>query len=265
MKREYISNPDCVISCEEHELLNAQDVIDAMNFANQAIFELSSLNQKYSINLFETLGMRNISGMVGEYFAKSIAKISEGKLVNNPHQDGFPDLLFNDTIRKKQYFNSLFLEKDGYKYPIEKEKFSQYLYGGIEIKSTCGCTPPTNLDKEIVKPIIGEQRVDKITQIDWRSHHRQTKRLLGVVWDFIDGVPTFVGAFFCDELNPDDWGKVSVPKNKNSRTTSVSIMNSSGVKKMCKHWVAIINDKKYINLFSRPKWIGYDVDNERLF
>lgn len=265
MKREYIVNPDSVIDYKGTEIMSAEDVVEAMNYANEALFMLDSMSKQFDINLFQTLGMRNLSSTVGEYFVKSVEKFANQKLVSNPHQDGYPDLLLNDTLRKQQHFNSLFVQNNNRRYPINKESFSNYEFGGIEIKATCGSTPPANLDKNIVKPLIGEQRVKMITQFDWKSHHRQTNHLIGVVWDFIDGVPTFVGAFFQNELDESDWGQIVKPTEGGGRTTSVSIMNSKGVKKMCRNWIAIINDSNYIDLFSRQKWIGYRVDNERLF
>ncbi|HUX80784.1 MAG TPA: hypothetical protein VMV38_00440, partial [Candidatus Paceibacterota bacterium] len=42
--------------------------------------------------LFATLGMRNLSAFIGEMFAAALAKASNGFLLKNPHQDGYPDL-----------------------------------------------------------------------------------------------------------------------------------------------------------------------------
>ena len=80
-----------------------------------------------------------------------------------------------------------------------------------------------------------------------------------MLWDFIDGLPVYVAAFYCDRLCVDDWGKVVQPKEDGGRTTSVSIMNSKGIRKMCDHWVAVIDSPQYIELLSRQKWIGYEV------
>ena len=49
--------------------------------------------------------MRNLSGMVGEYFCKSVQRFSGGNLCSNLHQDGYPDLLLTNSIEKKQYFD----------------------------------------------------------------------------------------------------------------------------------------------------------------
>jgi hypothetical protein len=258
MKRDYIQNPRTSVAYEGVPVLTAQEVVDAMNVANNAIKDLSDTTMKFDINIFETLGMRNLSGMVGEYFARSVVKVSGCKLEYNPHQDGYPDLLLVDTNQKKAFLDTLYTLKDNKRYPIDKNHFSPFKYGGIEVKSTCGNTPPA---KKVPKPLIGEQRVGLVNSFDWKAHHRETNHLLAVLWDFIDGLPTYVAAFYQEGLEVEDWGRLVKPKDGGGRTTSVSVMKSSGVKKMCNNWVAVINDERYINLLSCKKWIGYRVDN----
>ncbi len=257
MEKDYILNKNMNIQYKGVRVLSPQDVADAMNYANMALKELSDTTMKFDINIFETLGMRNLSGMTGEYFARSVTKISKGKLETNLHQDGYPDLLLVDTQEKRQYFNTLFTEKGGKRYPVDKEHFSPFKYGGIEVKATCGSTPPAS---RVPKPLIGEQRVSLINQFDWKAHHRNTNHLLAVLWDFIDGLPTYVAAFYQDNLEVGDWGKIVQPKEGGGRTTSVSIMNTSGIKKMCRNWVAVLNNEAYIDLLSKRKWIGYRVN-----
>ena len=259
MNKVYVTNPKVNILYKNRFVLSSADIVDAMNYANRALKELSDTTMKFDINIFETLGMRNLSGMIGEYFARSVAKVSDGKLVSNLHQDGYPDLLLVDTSVKKRYLESLYTVKEGKKYPVDKEHFSPFKYGGIEVKATCGSTPSASKAKNITKPLIGEQRVNHIVSFDWKAHHRETNHLLGVLWDFIDGLPVYVAAFYCDLLCVDDWGKVVQPKEDGGRTTSVSIMNSKGIRKMCDHWVAVIDSPQYIELLSRQKWIGYEV------
>ena len=240
-------------------ILTCQEIADAMNFANSALRELSNTTMRFDINIFEALGMRNLSGLIGEYFARSVKRISNGKLESNLHQDGYPDLLLVDTPFKRAYFDKLYTLLNGRKYPIDKEHFSPFRYGGIEVKATCGSTPSASRARNITKPLIGEQRVGIINSFDWKAHHRATNHLLAVLWDFIDGLPTYVAAFYQDKLSIDDWGAIVQPKEGGGRTTSVSIMNSTGVKKMCTNWVAVLDDSQYINLLAKRKWIGYDI------
>lgn len=248
---EYLVNNSHNIEINNNIILTNKNVINAINFCNTAIRKLYEQTKEFDINIFEILGMRNLSGMVGEYFAKSIQKFSGENLHSNLHQDGYPDLLLIDTEDKKQYFNTLFFEKDGKIYPKDKSLFSPYKYGGIEIKATCGSTPPASL---IAKPAIGEQRIHLVNKFDWKAHHRETNNLLAVFWDFINEVPTIVACFYRNDLTADDWGKIVQPKEGAGRTTSVSIMNNNGVKKMCDGWIAFINKDEYIDAFNN-KWI----------
>lgn len=258
MNRDYIVNRNTNVSYEGTTVLTPQEVVKAMNYANAALEKLNDTTMRFDINIFESLGMRNLSGMIGEYFARSVMNISNGKLESNLHQDGYPDLLLVDTPQKKTYFDTLYTESNGKRYPIDKEHFSPFLYGGIEVKATCGNTPSAT---KVPKPLIGEQRVNLVNSFNWKAHHRETNHLLAVLWDFIDGLPTYVAAFYQDKLEAEDWGKIVQPQKDGGRTTSVSIMKAQGVKKMCHNWVAVLNDNDYIELLAKRKWIGYRVDN----
>lgn len=253
---KYIVNPNREVTYKGIDVLTTQEVVDAINYANNALLRLNEVTQEFDINIFETLGMRNLSGMVGEYFARSIMRLSNGKLQSNLHQDGYPDLLLTDTQEKKEYFKTLYTVENGKKYPTSKEAFSPYKYGGIEIKATCGSTPPANI---VPKPLVGEQRVSLLTSFDWKAHHRTTNHLLAILWDFINGNPTIVACFYQDNLEIEDWGRIVQPREGGGRTTSVSIMQKSGIKKMCEGWVAVLDDPQYIQLLSNRKWIGYKV------
>ena len=253
MALSYITNPNVGINYEGTTVLTTEDILSAILIANDALRSLNEHAKQFDINIFEALGMRNLSGLVGEYFARSVQRVSDGNLQSNLHQDGYPDLLLTDTPDKKRYFDSLYTVKDGKKYPIDKESFSPYKYGGLEVKATCGSTPEA---KTVPKPLIGEQRISLLTSFDWKAHHRTTNHLLGILWDFIDENPTIAACFYQSNLKIDDWGKIVQPKEDGGRTTSVSIMKSSGVKKMCQNWVAILDDPKYLNALAKKKWIG---------
>ena len=247
------------VSYGDKIVLRPEEVVQAMNYANNALEELSNTTKRFDINIFETLGMRNLSGMIGEYFAKSVVKISSGKLKSNLHQDGYPDLLLIDTPEKEAYFETLYTRSNGKSHPIDKKCFSPFKYGGIEVKATCGSTPSAS---KTPKPLIGEQRVSKINSFDWKSHHRETNHLLAVLWDFIDELPTYVAAFYQDNLEIEDWSKIVQPREGGGRTTSVSIMKAQGVGKMCQNWVAVLNDNDYIELLAKKKWIGYRANSK---
>ena len=252
----YIINPYNEITIDEEIIVNKDNLVQAIYFCNHAIYVLDKQTRELNINIFEVLGMRNLSGLVGEYFAKSIERFSNGNLHSNLHQDGYPDLLKTNTKERLDYYNSLYENIAGKIYPKDKSFFSPFKYGGIEVKATCGSTPSASI---IPKPLIGEQRITKLKTFDWKAHHRNTNNLLSILWDFIDEIPAIAACFYRNDLTTDDWGKIVQPKSDGGRTTSVSIMTSSGVKKMCDGWIAVIDSEPYISVLSDKKWIGYRV------
>lgn len=253
---DYIVNEGNAVLIDSEIIISNADLIKAINFCNDAIRTLDEQTKQFDINIFEVLGMRNLSGMVGEYFAKSVERFSAGNLQSNLHQDGYPDLLRTNTAERLRYYQTLYTETAGKKYPKDKSLFSPFKYGGVEVKATCGSTPPASVTP---KPLIGEQRIDKLTSFDWKAHHRETNNLLSIFWDFIDEIPTVAACFYRNDLTTNDWGKIVQPKSDGGRTTSVSIMTSGGVKKMCEGWIAMINSEPYIDALSCRKWIGYRV------
>lgn len=254
---DYIINNEHQIEFEGNVLLTNVQIVDAINFCNNALFSLHVQTQAFDINIFEVMGMRNLSGAVGEYFAKSVVRFSNNNLESNLHQDGYPDLLAVDSQEKKNFFLTLYEEIDGKKYPKDKASFSPYRYGGIEVKATCGNTLPSRV---CPKPLIGEPRVGMLTSFEWKAHHRETEKLLGLLWDFFNGVPAIVACFYRNDLTQNDWGKIVHPHEGGGRTTSVSIMPTSAVKKMCEGWIAVIDNEEYKNKLAARKWIGRIVE-----
>lgn len=219
---------------------------DVLNQAlNNTHAMLKQLNG-YPIDVFKILGMRNLSSFVGELFASCLSKASNGLLKSNPHQDGYPDLLLMDQ-KGIDLWNSL---SDMLK---DKAPFSPFENGGIEIKATCGAVPSPKilLKKNKFKPEIGDQRIELLTSYDWKAHHRDTNNLIGLLWDFVDNVPTIVALFYSATLNQEHWGKIIQPTEGGGRTTSVSIMAREGVKKMYEGTVLIVDDPRYVNFVNK--------------
>lgn len=256
MDYTYIINDNHHVEISHEIIISNDDLSKAINFCNNALRNLHEETQKFDINIFETLGMRNLSGMIGEYFAKSVERFSKGNLHSNLHQDGYPDLLLTNNRERLEYYNSLYTVENGKKYPRDKALFSPFRYGGVEVKATCGSTPPASV---IPKPLIGEQRIELVNSFDWKAHHRETNYLLSILWDFIDEVPTVAACFYRNDLVEDDWGRIVQPREGGGRTTSVSIMSKSGIKKMCEGWLAVIDYEEYIDALSARKWIGHRV------
>lgn len=194
----------------------------------------------FDVDVFGILGMRNLSAFVGELFAASIIKHSDGLFLKNPHQDGYPDLLAMNKEGKRLWAQLQPRLR-------EKQPFSPFANGGIEVKATCGSvpTPAQSIKKNVIKPDIGDQRISVLRGYDWKAHHRDTNNLLGILWDFIDGVPRIVAVFFSNTLTTNDWGVIIQPKAGGGRTTSVSIMPRTGVRKMYDGTLFVLNDARY--------------------
>lgn len=211
--------------------LMTQLVLDTLQNANRAIELVDDLATGNDIPIFTLLGLRNLSSFVGEIFASELHRLQKDCLFPNPNQDGYPDLLAL-TPEGKQYI----AERERRGETSEKRFWSPYPYGGIEVKATCG-----NVVSAAVraKPKIGEARIPTLISAEWKAHHRETNHLLGIFWDFVDGLPTILAAFYRNDLTVEDWGKIIHPTEGGGRTTSVSIMNKTGVKRMGEGWVLL--------------------------
>lgn len=209
---------------------------------------IASITTNVPVNVFEILGMRNLSAFVGELFAKSVEKESSGQYISNPHQDGYPDLLLMDDAGRASYNR---IKESGQVY--DKGPFSPFKNGGIEVKATCGAvpTPAVCARRGFRKPSMGDSRIECVSGYDWKAHHRHTNNLAGLFWDFVDGHPEIVGVFFRSDLTDVDWGAIVQPREGGGRTTSVSIMTRAGVRKLYENWIAVKDDERYINLFNR--------------
>lgn len=200
----------------------------------------------FEVDIAEILGMRNLSAFVGEVFAASLASESAGLFLKNPHQDGYPDLLLMDSVGRAEYSRLVNNLQD-------KAPFSPFATGGIEVKATVGSVPsPAQLSaKGLRKPEIGHERIDLLTGYDWKAHHRETNNLLGLLWDFVDGIPAIVAVFYSSDLSESDWGKIVQPKAGGGRTTSVSIMGNTGIRKMYEGWISVIADERYAKFLNK--------------
>lgn len=219
-------------------------VLSSVEETSRVIETISNLD----VDLFHILGMRNLSAFVGEVFARSFAKNSRGRYMSNPHQDGYPDLLLLDSIGESM-IKKIILENR----MKDKSPFSPFPNGGLEIKATCGSvpTPAVCSAKGFDKPGIGDTRIDYMTGYDWKAHHRETNNLIGLLWDFDQGLPSIGAVFFSSNLDESDWGKIVQPKDGGGRTTSVSIMSRAGVRKMCEGWVLVKDDYRYMRFLEK--------------
>ena len=225
-------------------------VLAAVNFAHALIDDL----YRADLNVAAVLGLRNLSAFVGELFAGGLAKASGGLLVRNPHQDGHPDLLLMDAVGRRRWRELSDLLN-------EKEPFSPFVGGGVEVKATCGSVPTPAVCKQrgIERPEIGDARIGCLTGYGWKAHHRQTNNLVGVLWDFVADRPRVAAVFYTNDLTAEDWGEIVQPKEGGGRTTSVSIMSRSGIRKMYGGWICVLaagGYREFLNARNRDDLIG---------
>ncbi len=213
----------------------------AINHAHELIDDLYSIE----LDIASILGMRNLSAFIGELVAAAIIKSADGRLRPNPHQDGYPDLLFMDDAGQREWTR---LEGR----LNEKAPFSPFAGGGIEVKATCGSvpTPAVFRRRGTDRPGIGDTRIGNLTGYDWKAHHRQTNNLVGILWDFMDRKPRIAAMFYSSELTADDWGAIVQPRDGGGRTTSVSIMSRTGIQKMYRGWLCVARDGGYVEFLN---------------
>jgi hypothetical protein len=225
--------------------LDTDLVLKAVQNSNHSIELIDDLAKGNDIPIFALLGLRNLSSFVGEIFASEIHRIYSDKLMPNPNQDGYPDLLAR-TPDGSKYIS----ERERNAETSEKKFWSPYPYGGIEVKATCGNVVSAKVQS---KPKIGESRIPSLVSAEWKAHHRDTNNLLGIFWDFVDELPTVLAVFFRNDLSIDDWGVVIQPKEGGGRTTSVSIMKKRGVKRMGEGWLLLPKDEPFRNVICQKK------------
>lgn len=214
----------------------------AVNVAHEFIDDLYAVD----LDVASILGLRNLSAFIGELLAAGIGKTAEHLLVANPHQDGYPDLLLMDDYGREAWDR---LEgRMG-----EKEPFSPFSGGGIEVKATCGSvpTPARSRALGIERPYMGDTRIGALTGYDWKAHHRETNNLVGILWDFIDRRPRVVAIFYSDALGQGDWGRIVTPRAGGGRTTSVSIMSRQGIRRMYAGWLCVLREGGYADFLNK--------------
>ena len=213
-----------------------RSLLAAINSTHTLIDDL----YRAELDVAAILGMRNLSGFVGELFAAALAKSSDGLLAANPHQDGYPDLLLMDA-HGREVWHELREQLD------EKLPFSPFAAGGVEVKATCGSVPTPAVCKRrgLRRPSIGDTRIGCLQGYDWKSHHRDTNNLVGLLWDFVASRPRIAAVFYSSNLAERDWGEIIQPRAGGGRTTSVSIMGRAGIRKMYEGWLGVLSTGGY--------------------
>ena len=191
---KYLLNKNSRVRGQRKLEIDADTVLRAVLRAHEIIAKFSS----FEVDVFQILGMRNLSAFVGEIFAAALAKECPDSLRKNPHQDGYPDLLIMDQAGAAEWARLSTRLRD-------KAPFSPFATGGFEVKATCGSVPTPEICRRrgYEKPDIGDSRLAVLSGYDWKAHHRETNHLFGIVWDFIDRVPAIVAVFYSSSLTAD--------------------------------------------------------------
>lgn len=228
------AHEELTFSDETDTTLTSEHCLAVAIQSNAALIALERFTASLRVPVSELLGMRNLSSLVSAVVAAEVAAVLGERVLLNPHQDGYPDLL-----PRTSGFNAYAERVRAEGAWSDKSRWTDPGFGGIEVKATNGNTPAA---KKVAKRALGEERSDIIMGFDWKAHHRETKALLGCTWDFVDGIPTVTALFWRNDLAEEDWGKIVAPKEGGGRTTSVSIMSRHGLAKMARGWMVRSTD-----------------------
>jgi hypothetical protein len=167
-----------------------------------------------SLQLFDIMDLRMLSGLVGELFVTELC--SQHKFLSrNPNIDGYPDAL---DVSRGGLIDTLLSLAPG--------AFIKFEHGGLEIKNTFG------LKKARAHIGHRESRLPKIQKrLVWKAHHQETNSLIALQSDFVEGIPQVVAVFFSNELSQADWTKKQNPK-EGSTMTSFSQTTSDAFDKL---------------------------------
>ncbi|MGL5641305.1 MAG: hypothetical protein ACRDDM_03500 [Paraclostridium sp.] len=213
----YILNESIDFECGFE--IDSEIVLQAIISTNKTLCDLPT-------SLFKTIDFKTTSAMIGCVFCESISNITDS--IVNPIEKGHPDII------------------PSYAFDSSEEELKNFPVG-LEVKCTIGgVSTGANLKS-------GQSRIDKLTSVTWQAHHQEVDKLMGITWDFIsdnevDSFPVISGVFYSNNLSIDDWGSIS---GTTGRNTKVCGMTSSGKDKMGQGWVAMINNPKYIEKYSK--------------
>ncbi|MCX0354880.1 hypothetical protein LI064_10190 [Clostridium perfringens] len=228
MNYKILNNNPIVLSNME---IPVQDILKALINTNKLLNKIYYETENLGLNVFKVVDFRVFSGMIGEMFSKELESIN-CNLIKNPYISGYPDLLQVSTDEMYEYYKN-----------CNNENLIKFKFGGVEVKNTFGTK------KSKCNVLMGEKRILSInSKLDWKAHHRETNFLLGLLSDYINGIPQIVSICYCDELTIDDWNKKQNPKG-DSAMTSFSAISPKGYRKMKSGIKICIDKKEYLDFF----------------
>lgn len=199
--------------------VNSFQIASAATQTSQILSDLPS-------TLFRSIDYKTTSAAIGAIFCSTLA--AELKVFVNPIEKGHPDIIpvSGEGLNEAQLRN----------YPE-----------GLEVKCTVGnIEAGANLR-------AGQTRILSLTGITWQAHHREVRKLMGLIWDFVDmghqfNYPTITGVFYANNLIENDWGNIS---GTTGRNTKVSGMTSSGRIKMGHGWAILLDRPEYLSAYTK--------------
>jgi hypothetical protein len=198
-----------------------------------AIKECNEGLASFPTHIWSSIALKFSGAVIGEFFAASIANTCGA--FRNTVEQGYPDVLPKDAENATE---------------VELRHYPT----GLELKGTCGNIPTGKLVK------AGLPRVDSLSSINWKAHHREVENLLAFVWDFYPlknniYTPCITAAFYCANLCEEDWGAIS---GLSGRSTKLSNMAKDGRDKMASGLVCILDNdsikNKYQKIFKNIKF-----------
>jgi len=207
-------------------------VLEAALQTNKSIGEVDEACKKYAnLDIFDTVDKKVTGSIVGSIFVKKFVFVAKEYLGLNPSPTGNPDLVPVEYLREKK---------------PEQVNWDQFPYGGIEVKTSSG-----DLPKGVTAKLENRaSRIKYLQNVVWKGHHTAINNLLGLYWDYYEGLPTIMAAFYSNELQSSDFTN-TIPKPGGGHTTSVCITKASARKKMAKNWVFCVDLPEYVNFFKK--------------
>lgn len=200
---------------------NSKLPLDMINILEECISEwnegMISAIQGFPFHPYNFIPLRNKSGGVAEGLAGMfVSKVNSH--VENPHEDGYPDILPNNEEAKPWIETPTLKDFKG--------------AGGFDMKSTY---------------------VNGKIDTNASAHHKKTTSVMNVIWTFKNEIPQIIGITYTDDLTENNWGTPS-PGRSGSKTTPSCSINKFGKIKLRAGWVLM---EENLKLVQKKDWLGY--------
>jgi len=182
------------------------------------------------VSSLDVHGRKAIGNFIGRALCDNIQDITwnyTAGLRNTPIDSGCPDLV------PAEYHGGDY-------------NWRQFRYGGVEVKATCGRLRPGKAGELRYE----DSRIDHLSSFTWSAHHASCRRILGLLWDNVAGVPQVVGAFYANSLTARNYGDCKPDlSGRSGNSTNAAAIKRAG---LCKFdWVCVFDDQRYIEAVRR--------------